>query len=866
MFFGKNKTSLKLVKQHPELLLGCDYHIVENAINPKKIKIGSGITQLYLKNIDGEEYLIEGNSSKIKEYFLPNMIYESLEGKIYKVKRPFGNILQNALLKEIAPCNYDEKYQLGHGVSEHYFIQKFNDKILKLYGNSNQIKNLLEEVVEKKELKESKKIVTQPKIEVIEKVIIKESIPVVGSQGIKGDRGETGLQGPEGKSGQIGPMGPKGDVGPRGAKGDRGDRGERGESGKNGSAGPIGPMGPEGPQGVEGKQGPPGLKGERGDQGIPGPKGDSGIQGPKGERGKQGERGEKGERGESGPQGLPGPQGIQGPKGDPGNDGPIGPRGPKGDAGETPVIKAEYPLKLENGILHFESEKFTKVLKDIGSKDIQNVINKLYSMSSSGGGAVGIKQNGNYVLKSVNDINFTGNGVSVNRTGKDVTVNITAGGGGGVSVKGTEGSLQFANSAGNDLEFATDLKYDSTTNSLEVPAILKLTENSGPGYIEFPDGTTQGTAAYGAVGATGATGPTGPQGNTGATGATGATGPVGDYVISLRGLTGAVGLTNGSGIGLSVSGNTLTFTNIGVLSFNGLTGAVTGVTTGIANTFGPLQSFTNGISSSDGTFSALTRFNAGLSASFVRTPSIQGPGGADVIFDSGAIKLQQLGFPSNNTTRLTASSTVDQTITLPDDTGILALTKNVVSSFNGFTGAVSGVTTATANTFGPLQSFTNGISSAGGTFSSLTRFTAGISAAGATFTGPVNLTNTLLINSSQGSNNQVLASTGSGITWATPSGSGGISRLILTITTSTSAGSTANIDYVYNGNTSGNINLTLPTAVSNTNRYTVKNSNIGILTVLTTSSQTIDGITGYALSKQYQAIDLLSDNSNWFIV
>jgi hypothetical protein len=61
----------------------------------------------------------------------------------------------------------------------------------------------------------------------------------------------------------------------------------------------------------------------------------------------------------------------------------------------------------------------------------------------------------------------------------------------------------------------------------------------------------------------------------------------------------------------------------------------------------------------------------------------------------------------------------------------------------------------------------------GGTFSALTRFTAGISASGATFTGPVNLTNTLLINSSQGSNNQVLTSTGSGITWATPAGGGG---------------------------------------------------------------------------------------------
>ena len=227
-------------------------------------------------------------------------------------------------------------------------------------------------------------------------------------------------------------------------------------------------------------------------------------------------------------------------------------------------------------------------------------------------------------------------------------------------------------------------------------------------------GPTGATGATGPQGNTGATGATGPQGNTGATGATGATGPVGDYVISLRGLTGAVGLTNGSGIGLSVSGNTLTFTNIGVLSFNGLTGAVTGVTTGIANTFGPLQSFTNGISAAGGTFNELTRFTAGISSAFVRTPSIQGPGGADVIFDSGAIKLQQLGFPSNNTTRLTASSTVDQTITLPDDTGTVALTKSVVSSFNGLTGAVTGVTTGTANTFVALQSFTSGISASGG--------------------------------------------------------------------------------------------------------------------------------------------------------
>jgi hypothetical protein len=111
--------------------------------------------------------------------------------------------------------------------------------------------------------------------------------------------------------------------------------------------------------------------------------------------------------------------------------------------------------------------------------------------------------------------------------------------------------------------------------------------------IDFPTNPTSGqTYSYNSItweyngvawDKQGGGGSVGPQGNTGATGPqgnTGATGPVGDYVISLRGLTGAVGLTNGSGIGLSVSGQTLTFSNTGVLSFNGLTGAVTGLTTG----------------------------------------------------------------------------------------------------------------------------------------------------------------------------------------------------------------------------------------------------------------------------------------------
>jgi hypothetical protein len=159
-------------------------------------------------------------------------------------------------------------------------------------------------------------------------------------------------------------------------------------------------------------------------------------------------------------------------------------------------------------------------------------------------------------------------------------------------------------------------------------------------------------------------------------------------------------------------------------------------------------------------------------------------------------------------------------------------------------------------------------------------FASRIQGVGATFTGTVEVDTGLILPNNQnitsavttfnGLSGAVTLTSGSNIT-LTPSGntitiaSGGFTRSIFTITTSTTAGSTASTDYVYIGATSDNINLTLPTAAGNTNRYTVKNSNIGTLTILTTSSQTIDGATAYALTKQYQAIDLLSDNTNWIV-
>ena len=69
--------------------------------------------------------------------------------------------------------------------------------------------------------------------------------------------------------------------------------------------------------------------------------------------------------------------------------------------------------------------------------------------------------------------------------------------------------------------------------------------------------------------------------------------------------------------------------------------------------------------------------------------------------------------------------------------------------------------------------------------------------------------------------------------------------------------------------TSGIFTITLPTAVGVTGQiYTIKRINSGsnAVTVGTTSSQTIDGVTTYALSAQYKYVKVASDGANWIII
>ena len=281
-----------------------------------------------------------------------------------------------------------------------------------------------------------------------------------------------------------------------------------------------------------------------------------------------------------------------------------------------------------------------------------------------------------------------------------------------------------------------------------------------------------GTGGGGNTGATGATGATGPQGNTGATGATGST-PT-NYVASfngltgavtgvnsIRGLTGTIGITNGSGITLSVSGQTLTISHLVTnedtnatryIGFYGSTSGTDTPRTDIGLIYNPFTQTISGVGGlvlsgiTSGAFSenSIRLYDSGsiLITSNDGNVNFTTPGavGGDV---ASLSLLSQDGLENGFTAKIVPQAYYSgaRTFTLPDDSGTVALTKNVVSSFNGLTGAVTGVTTGTANTFGPLQSFTNGISASGATFSGLIRANAGISAAGITVGGSVVLQN-----------------------------------------------------------------------------------------------------------------------------
>ena len=100
-------------------------------------------------------------------------------------------------------------------------------------------------------------------------------------------------------------------------------------------------------------------------------------------------------------------------------------------------------------------------------------------------------------------------------------------------------------------------------------------------------------------------------------------------------------------------------------------------------------------------------------------------------------------------------------------------------------------------------------------------------------------------------------------TWSTPATGTGITRSISTVTTTVTIAAIAATDYVVFIGAGGIV--TLPTAVGNTNQYTLKTIDTVSKTVATTSSQTIDGNTTIIITPN-TSVDVVSDNTNWRIV
>ena len=94
-------------------------------------------------------------------------------------------------------------------------------------------------------------------------------------------------------------------------------------------------------------------------------------------------------------------------------------------------------------------------------------------------------------------------------------------------------------------------------------------------------------------------------------------------------------------------------------------------------------------------------------------------------------------------------------------------------------------------------------------------------------------------------------------------GVSGITRSIISINTATTGGAATTVDYVYIA--TGTFIYTQPTAVGNTNRYTIINSGTGIITIVFTSGQNADTSTTIALNPEV-ALDFISNNTNWIII
>jgi hypothetical protein len=551
-----------------------------------------------------------------------------------------------------------------------------------------------------------------------------------------------------GNTGSTGPQGNTGATGPTGATGATGPQGNTGATGATGSTGATGATGPQGNTGATGATGP---QGNTGATGATGPQGNTGATGPVGDY-------VISIRGLTGAIGLTNGSGIglsvSGNTLTVSNTGVLSVNGSTGTVITYAGTTGNIPFRYGSGSGITATNYFSFFEGDFADiRDYLTISGPTFAGSFWYGTseATGLRIGRNY------------NGLGYDE-------------GGGLELKALGIGYDGADDYSANLVLRTNPASYSGGGILFKPGNYN-TASFYENYIEFSNWL------YSSAGASFA-------GNISAP----------NIVNSVRGLTGAVGITNGSGIGLSVSGNTLTVSNTGVLSFNGLTGAVSGLTTGsLGGTYGSIQ-----YKSAEGLCGSpyFTITNDPYITYKNTLLTFIGPTGEDGIAvnaqqglqisrvsdglgldEGGGPGIYSVGYDPNNSgianLYIGAVNGVDDDLNSSIRFGFIHPATKLWTTYVQLDNYPTGDPILTIGNGCVLVADSAQIANiypsniVGGTFSALTRFTAGISASGATFTGPVNLTNTLLINSSQGSNNQVLTSTGSGITWATPAGGGG---------------------------------------------------------------------------------------------
>jgi hypothetical protein len=94
------------------------------------------------------------------------------------------------------------------------------------------------------------------------------------------------------------------------------------------------------------------------------------------------------------------------------------------------------------------------------------------------------------------------------------------------------------------------------------------------------------------------------------------------------------------------------------------------------------------------------------------------------------------------------------------------------------------------------------------------------------------------------------------------------STSVTSVSSVTTITSTTGLVVILADATSGSVVVNLPTAVGNSARITVKKTDSSTNTVVPTASgaETIDGAATASIAKQYESIDMVSNNSNWFII